>query len=97
MLPSPPSLGLETALASQHVLRITGALQANSGGGWSGQTQGIFYWLAEKNNLHFIKAWHVAQEVSYLELQFGTLMITQGNSNANTFLDSQVIAQGCTN
>lgn len=97
-LPSPPSLGLETALASQHVSRITRALKTNSGGGWDGQTQGILYWLADRNDLDLIKAAHVDLNVccSYpLILIRHIVTTTQGNPNTNSFPDGEVITKGC--
>ncbi|KAI9001096.1 hypothetical protein BD414DRAFT_452111 [Trametes punicea] len=50
-LPSPQSLGFETALAFQHVHRIVDALKNNSGGGWTGHYQGIVYWLVNADNV----------------------------------------------
>ncbi|KAI0682865.1 hypothetical protein BC835DRAFT_1409526 [Cytidiella melzeri] len=49
-LPSPQSLSLETALACQHVNRVTNALKANSGGGWTGHVQLAVYWLQNFND-----------------------------------------------
>ena len=54
-LPSPPSLALETALACQHVRRITEALKNNSGGGWQGHTQLALYWLQNFADLRHVK------------------------------------------
>lgn len=46
---------METALASQHVARITEALRSSSGGGWVGHTQAALYWLADTNYLTHVK------------------------------------------
>ncbi|KAF9464425.1 hypothetical protein BDZ94DRAFT_1297190 [Collybia nuda] len=54
-LPSPPSLAMEFALASQHIARITEAIRSGSGGGWVGHTQATLYWLADTNHLIQIK------------------------------------------
>lgn len=42
-LPSPPSLGLETALACQHAERISESVREATGG-WEGHAQLIVYW-----------------------------------------------------
>ncbi|THH12546.1 hypothetical protein EW146_g7598 [Bondarzewia mesenterica] len=50
-LPSPQSLGMETALSSQHVHRVVNALQNNSGGGWEEYAQTVLYWLANEDDV----------------------------------------------
>lgn len=54
-LPSPPSLALETALACQHVDRVTKALKMNSGGGWEGHVQLTVYWLQKYDDLYSVR------------------------------------------
>ncbi|PIL37068.1 hypothetical protein GSI_00760 [Ganoderma sinense ZZ0214-1] len=66
-LPSPQNLAVEAALSFQHVHRVVDALKNNSGGGWSGHTQGIIYWLARKSDVPAVRAASVAYaEVSSL-------------------------------
>ncbi|KAG5651969.1 hypothetical protein H0H81_006784 [Sphagnurus paluster] len=55
-LPSPRSLALEVALASQHISRISHVLKINSGIGWNGYSQLDLYWLAETADLLRVKA-----------------------------------------
>ncbi|KAF9476485.1 hypothetical protein BDN70DRAFT_882307 [Pholiota conissans] len=57
-LPTPQSLAMETALASQHVSRVVGALRENSGGGWVGYTQLSIYWLVHSDEISQVKAGH---------------------------------------
>ncbi|KAF5387982.1 hypothetical protein D9615_000523 [Tricholomella constricta] len=59
-LPSTRSLSLETALASQHVSRVTDVLRGNSGLGWPGYSQLVLYWLADTNDLLHVKRVHYA-------------------------------------
>ena len=66
-LPSPQTLAVEAALSSQHVHRVVDALKNSSGGGWSGHTQGIIYWLARKVDVPAVRAASAAYaEVSLL-------------------------------
>jgi diphthine-ammonia ligase len=46
---------METALACQHVARVTDALKSNSGGGWVGHPQAALYWLADISHLPQLK------------------------------------------
>ncbi|GLB33938.1 putative diphthamide synthase [Lyophyllum shimeji] len=62
VLPSPRSLAVETALASQHVLRVTEVLRNNSGLGWVGHTQLALYWLANVNDLPHVKTAYRSSE-----------------------------------
>lgn len=65
MLPSPPSLAIETSLACQHVERVTHALKSNSGGGWAGHAQLVIYWLVDTTDaLHLRKAAEAYAQVS---------------------------------
>ena len=66
-LPSPRSLGLETALSLQHVSRVTDAVSSTSGGGWTGYTQLALYWIAEASDLPDVKHGHAASEQVLLE------------------------------
>ncbi|PPR07211.1 hypothetical protein CVT26_012644 [Gymnopilus dilepis] len=59
-LPRPPSLATEFSLASQHVQRISSALQATSGGDWEGSTQLAIYWLTSFEELCKAKKGHLA-------------------------------------
>ncbi|KAJ7498784.1 hypothetical protein FB451DRAFT_1014256 [Mycena latifolia] len=61
-LPSPQSLAIETALSLQHVSRVTDAVSANTGGGWTGHTQLALYWLARTSDLPDAKHGHAAFE-----------------------------------
>lgn len=63
VLPSPRSFSTEFALASQHVSRVTTALQENSGGGWDGHSQLTIYWLVDSNDLYHSKIGHHALQV----------------------------------
>ena len=54
-LPSPPSIGYETALSSQHVDRVVKALQNTSGGGWDGHAQNILYWFINEHDVPLVK------------------------------------------
>jgi diphthine-ammonia ligase len=49
---------METALACQHVARVTDALKNNSGGGWVGYPQAALYWLADINHLPHVEHGH---------------------------------------
>ncbi|KAF8812566.1 hypothetical protein BYT27DRAFT_7160154 [Phlegmacium glaucopus] len=60
IIPSPRSFSAEFALASQHVARVTSALQENSGGGWDGHSQLTVYWLVDSNDLTPSKIGHQA-------------------------------------
>lgn len=62
-LPRPPSLATEFSLASQHVQRISSALQATSGGDWEGSTQLAIYWLTSFEELCKAKKGHLALRV----------------------------------
>ena len=55
-LPAPQSLASETALACQHVHRVSEALKNNSGGGWQGHIQLALYWLQNFDDLKHVKA-----------------------------------------
>ncbi|KAI1795151.1 hypothetical protein LXA43DRAFT_1110751 [Ganoderma leucocontextum] len=55
-LPSPQALAVEAALSFQHVHRVVDVLKNNSGGGWSGHTQGTIYWLARKADVPPVRA-----------------------------------------
>ncbi|KAG6830832.1 hypothetical protein H0H92_014484 [Tricholoma furcatifolium] len=55
-LPSPLSLATETALACQHVSRVTDVLRSTSGLGWTGHTQLALYWFADTSNLLRVKS-----------------------------------------
>ncbi|OSD04160.1 hypothetical protein PYCCODRAFT_1407777 [Trametes coccinea BRFM310] len=61
-LPSPQSLGFESALLFQHVHRVVEALKNNSGGGWAGHYQGIVYWLANGNDIPLVREASAAHE-----------------------------------
>ena len=54
-LPTPQNLPLETALACQHVERISRALQTNSGGGWEGHVQLAVYWLQNYDDVAVVR------------------------------------------
>ncbi|CCL99449.1 uncharacterized protein FIBRA_01467 [Fibroporia radiculosa] len=56
LLPSPPSLALETALSFKHVESVVDMLRSNSGGGWTGHTQNATYWLVNETDTPRIKA-----------------------------------------
>lgn len=49
-LPSPPSLATETALAFQHVNRVTAVMR----NGWTGTMQLALYWLVDQGDLSVI-------------------------------------------
>ncbi len=75
-LPSPQTLALEAALSFQHVHRVVDALKNNSGGGWSGHTQGIIYWLARKADVPAVCAASAAYaEVSSFPIQISVKRI----------------------
>ncbi|KAJ7638968.1 hypothetical protein FB45DRAFT_417505 [Roridomyces roridus] len=57
LLPSPQSLALETALCTQHVIRVTDALSTSTGG-WTGHTQIALYWLSNQSDLENVKRGH---------------------------------------
>ena len=54
-IPSPPSIGYETALSSQHVDRVVKALQNTSGGGWDGHAQNTLYWFINDHDVPLVK------------------------------------------
>ena len=54
-IPSPPSIGYETALSSQHVDRVVQALQNTSGGGWDGHAQNTLYWFINDHDVPLVK------------------------------------------
>ncbi|KAG5648944.1 hypothetical protein DXG03_000293 [Asterophora parasitica] len=54
-LPYPRSLPSETALASQHISRITDVLRRDSGLGWPGNSQLELYWFANTQDLLHVK------------------------------------------
>jgi len=64
-LPSPPSLAEELALASQHVARVTQALQDNAGGSWTAHTQLAIYWLTSADDVSHVRSGHSALVVSF--------------------------------
>lgn len=49
-------MALETALACQHVDRVTKALKTNSGGGWEGHVQLALYWIQNFADLPRVRA-----------------------------------------
>ncbi|KAG6869305.1 hypothetical protein C0993_000058 [Termitomyces sp. T159_Od127] len=55
-LPSPRSLAMETALASQHVSRVIDVLKSTSSEKWTGHTQLALYWLTDINSLNRVKS-----------------------------------------
>ena len=63
VIPSPRSFSTEFALASQHVARVTSALQENSGGGWDGHSQLTIYWLVDSDDVTRLKIGHLALQV----------------------------------
>lgn len=65
IIPFPRSFSMEFALASQHVARVTNALQEASGGGWDGYSQLILYWLVDSNDLTHSKIGHHALQVRF--------------------------------
>ena len=65
VIPSPRSFSTEFALASQHVARVTNALQENSGGGWVGHSQLTIYWLVDSDDLIRSKTGHLALQVLF--------------------------------
>jgi diphthine-ammonia ligase len=89
-LPSPPSLAMETALASQHVARVTEALRTNSGGGWVGHTQAAIYWLADTNNLiHVKRALHIS--AGRLDVESPTLFLVTKELPKDAMVEKQVL------
>ena len=60
-LPSPRSLPLETALAFQHVKRLTDVL-GSSTNGWKGCTQSTLYWLVDANDVMHVRKAHQKYE-----------------------------------
>ncbi|KAF8165224.1 hypothetical protein B0H34DRAFT_647649 [Crassisporium funariophilum] len=70
LLPSPQSLSMELALASQHVERVTRALEQNSGGGWDGQELLNIYWLNDSSNISHVKTGHRCLQVSEMPTLF---------------------------
>ena len=54
-LSTPQNLPLETALACQHVERISRALKTNSGGGWEGHVQLAVYWLQNYDDVAVVR------------------------------------------
>ena len=56
-LPSPRSLSLESALAFQHVKRLTDVL-GSSTNGWKGCTQSTMYWLVDANDVMHVRMAH---------------------------------------
>ena len=65
VIPSPRSFSTEFALASQHVARVTNALQGNSGGGWDGHSQLTIYWLVDLGDFACSKIGHLALQVCF--------------------------------
>jgi diphthine-ammonia ligase len=65
VIPSPRSFSSEFALASQHVARVTTALQENSGGGWDGHSQLTINWLVDSDDLTRCKIGHHALQVCF--------------------------------
>lgn len=74
-LSSPPSLAMETALACQHVARVTEALKSNSGGGWFGHTQAALYWLLDINHLPHVEHGHRRSSKILVEANTPTLFV----------------------
>ena len=70
VIPSPRSFSTEFALASQHVARVTNALQENSGGGWDGHSQLTIYWLVDSEDLTRSKIGHLALQVCFHHFLF---------------------------
>lgn len=65
VIPSPRSFATEFALASQHVARVTSALQENTGGGWDGHSQLTIYWLVDSDDITRSKIGHLALQVLF--------------------------------
>ncbi|KAG8914151.1 hypothetical protein FRC00_000765 [Tulasnella sp. 408] len=64
-LPSPTSLAMESALAFQHLDRITTLIKSNSGRDWSPVAQGVIIWTAGAEHFNGARAaWAKYVEVS---------------------------------
>ncbi|KAJ7765005.1 hypothetical protein DFH07DRAFT_1015601 [Mycena maculata] len=87
-LPSPQSLALETALSLQHVKRVTNALSSNTGGGWTGHSQLVLYWLANLSDLSGVKHGHAALEK---ETAAPTLFLVVKDLPKNAIVEKQVV------
>lgn len=89
-LPSPSSLAMETALASQHVSRVTEALRTNSGGGWVGHTQAAIYWLTDANHLNYVKrALHIS--AGHSPVDSPTLLLVVKELPKDALVEKQVL------
>ena len=67
-LPSPPSLGYEMALATQHVERIIDVL-SNKRVKWPDYTLAAIYWIANTSDLGAVKNAHEFYEEVRLGVQ----------------------------
>ncbi|KAJ7590852.1 hypothetical protein C8J56DRAFT_1134729 [Mycena floridula] len=90
LLPSPPSLLLETALACQHADRVVEALQSGSGGGWLGHKQLALYWVANAAEIPSV----VAANEAYLEASksppMPTLFVAVKSLPKNALVEKQI-------
>ncbi|KAJ7682662.1 hypothetical protein DFH06DRAFT_1389612 [Mycena polygramma] len=86
-LPSPQSLGVETALSLQHVDRVTHALSTSTGG-WAGHTQLALYWLANASDLSAVRQGHATSE---LKRTSPTLFLEVESLPKNALVEKQVM------
>ncbi|KAF8076527.1 hypothetical protein FPV67DRAFT_1664788 [Lyophyllum atratum] len=89
-LPSPRSLAVETALASQHVSRITNVLRSTSGLGWTGYTHMALYWFGDADDLPHVKPPHGASQ-KYKTLLVPTLYIVVQALPKDALFEKQVM------